>query len=174
MSILSLNKASDLFEKCRYEINLLKMCESHPNYEFHIFNIVMGLNHLFEWFIKDKDINIEKRKACIRKFNPYDAPDKMPNDKAIKNIYKTLADFPDTNQFQLNIRKLCNKAKHCNTKAFEKNNKTYNAVCGSIECGSSIAVCGGYYYRYTVEINGSDQDIEEMLIYQTHEWSSYF
>ena len=70
MSILSLDSYQNLLQKCEYEYNSLQQCKSHPEYDFLLFNLVVGLNHLFEWFLKEKSTSEYAKSKCIETFNP--------------------------------------------------------------------------------------------------------
>lgn len=80
MSILSLNSYEDLLAKSNYEIDQLKSCISHPEYDYILFNLVLGMNHLYEWFLKDKDVSEELKLKCIKNFNPFNTPYDVSSD----------------------------------------------------------------------------------------------
>lgn len=74
------------------------------------FNIILSMNHLFEWFLKDENVPQDKKMGCIKIFNPYRTEDNVSRD--FKSIYSQLDDFPEVNRSQELIRELCDKAKH--------------------------------------------------------------
>lgn len=172
MSLLSLNNASNLLAKCIKELHDLEQCEEHPGYDFTLFNIILDLNHLFEWYLKEKNLEIGKKLDCIKQFNPFQSPDDVSRD--FKEFYKRLEVFPQTDMHQEVIRKLCNKAKHFKRKPLEKQHKKMTAVCGAdhMVCGNEKAECGGFdHYIYSVEINGADKDLKKLISSQIEKWS---
>ena len=138
-----------------------------------LFNIVLGMNHIFEWCLKEKTLDQARKLECIKKINPFSSPYDVWND--FKNLYRQLPEFPKTNEYQEVIRRLCNKAKHFKQTAIEKRSKTYTAVCGAenMQCGNLDSVCGGFRYAYSVDINGEDRDLTEILTHQIESWSNF-
>ena len=174
MSLLSLTSYTDLLEKCRYELDSLVSVEAHPDYDFTLFNIVLGLNHLFEWYLKDKGLGPDSKINCIKKFNPFSSPYDVSGD--LRGYYRGIESFPDVNRFQEMIRKLCNKAKHFKQSKIETQGKHYTAVCGSpsMRCGSPTAVCGHYdHYIYTVDIDGTEINLEVIISSLVEEWEGF-
>ena len=173
MSLLSLSSYNDLLQKCSRELCGLKKCESHPEYDFILFNIVLGMNHLFEWYLKEKSVERTNKLDCIKRFNPFSSPYDVSSD--FKSLYRELDSFPNTNQYQEVIRKLCNKAKHFKQSSIEKQSKNYTAVFGAeyMQCGNPDAACGGFdHYIYSVEIDGSDKDLEKRVSSLLDSWNS--
>ena len=174
MSILSLNKYNHLFDKCKLELDELMSCSQHPQYDYLIFNLVFGLNHLFEWYIKDDEVETELKSQCIRQFNPYQCYNTVS--AQLKSYYSD-ADFPPTNRFQETIRKLCNNAKHFNTTAIEKQDKNYTclAAADGMHAGELLAQAAQFdHYNYSVEIDGEDIDLVMLIEKHLSKWASFF
>ena len=174
MSILSLNTYNHLFEKCKLELEELTSCSEHPKYDHLIFNIVFSLNHLFEWYLKDSNISDTSKLQCINKFNPFDSFQNTA--RGLRAFYPAESDFPETNVFQKNIKKLCNNAKHFNSTPIEKQGKNYICVAGSdfMEAGEPLAQSGQFdHYTYSVGINGIDVDLVDLLRRQISEWDRF-
>ena len=67
---------SDLIEKVRYERSLVNTSSANKKSDIYpLFNIVLTLNHIFEWFYKDEKIDTKLRAECIKIFNTYDNQD---------------------------------------------------------------------------------------------------
>ena len=94
MSILTLNSYEILLGKCKKEIGELRKCNSHPDYDFLLFNVILSMNHLFEWFLKDDSVSQDKKLECIKSFNPYSERGKVSRD--FTSLYGQLEDFPKT------------------------------------------------------------------------------
>ncbi|WP_429236140.1 hypothetical protein [Aeromonas salmonicida] len=174
MSIFSLENYQHLLQKCQCEYKLLKGCESHPEYDFLLFNLVVSLNHLFDWFLKENSISEHTKSKCIIKFNPFISLDDIPSD--FKGYYKKLNAFPPLNEFQEVIRKLCNKAKHFKKKTIESQGKNYTCGAGddSVECGNPEIVCGTFnHYLYFVEISGEDINLEALISKHLIDWECF-
>ncbi len=173
MSILSLNSYEDLLSKCQVELQQLQSVKSNPEYDFMLFNLVLGMNHLFEWYLKEKNINEKMKMECIKKFNPFASPYDVSGD--FKGLYRE-SDFPETNPYQEVVRKLCNKAKHFKKQAIEKQDKHYTASCGSVamQCGNPDASCGAFsHYIYTVEIAGEDKNLTIIMSQLINDWVNF-
>lgn len=87
--MLSLNRVTDLLKKCEYNIGRLSLCDNHPEYDYAMFDAVLNLNHLFEWFLKDKDILEQKKLECIKIFNSFQSPYDVSGD--FKKLYKKVS-----------------------------------------------------------------------------------
>ena len=132
------------------------------------------MNHIFEWYLKENKISTELKLKCIQKFNPFSTPYDVSGD--FKQFYRQFNDFPQLNLYQETIRKLCNKAKHFKKQEIERQGKNYTAVCGgeNMQCGNPKAVCGGFdHYLYSVEIEGRDTDLAQVVSVQLNNWSSF-
>ena len=174
MSILSLNSYIDLFNKCRQEFDQLNNCSSHPEYDFILFNIIMGMNHIYEWFLKEKIIEESRKLKCVREFNPFTSPYDVSGD--FKQLYRKLSNFPKTNKNQEVIRKLCNKAKHFKKTEIETQGKNLTAVAGAahMQCGEPNAVAGAFdHYTYSVDINGENVNLEILIKSHIENWGNF-
>ena len=168
MSIFSLNHYRDLFDKCVSEFRMLENCRIHPDYDHLLFNIVLSANHLFEWFIKDKEVSEPIKLECIKVFNPFYSPYDVSGD--FKTLYRKLPDFPKRNNEQFVIRQLCNKAKHFKKIEIEKQERNDVSVAGVMECGDCL---GAYHYIYTVENEGKDELLTKVLEVNLDQWDKF-
>jgi hypothetical protein len=172
LSIFSLKSYKDLLSKCNQEYQELLNCSSHPEYEYILINIIFGLNHLFDWCIKDTSIS---KKKCIETFNPY----REKPAKDLASIYKENG-FQDNN-FIINvnqevIRHLCNKSKHFKLIHIETRDKNYTCLAGSIsmECGESRAECGEFDgYAYFVDIEGENKNLLSIISELLKQWNDF-
>ncbi|MBW0295114.1 hypothetical protein N5C36_03165 [Shewanella xiamenensis] len=170
MSIFSLFNYKDLLLKCKLEASTLKDCSSHPEYDYILFNIVMGINHLFEWYLKDQSVGEKNKIACLCNFNPFNELDVVSAD--FKSLYKKLEPFPNKNYHQEAIRQLCNKAKHFKQKMIERQDKNYTCLFGNESFGNTSF--GSFnHYLYFVELNGHDTDLSDLLVDLLKQWESF-
>jgi hypothetical protein len=174
MTLLSLSSYRDLLYKCEFELENMQNCSTHPDYDFSLFNIVLGLNHLFEWYLKEDALTEDQKINCIKRFNPFQSLDNVPRE--FKGFYNKVDNFPQTNSYQALIRKLCNKAKHFKKTLIEKQDKNYTVTCGSplATCGNIEAVSGGFdHYIYTIEVDGSDIDLQQVISSLIVSWREF-
>ena len=170
--MLSLDRATDLLKKCEYNIGRLFLCDTHPEYDYAMFDVVVSLNHLFEWFLKDKTIPEQERLKCIKEFNPFQSPYDVSSD--FKKLYKKLDLFPKTNEPQLNIRLLCNKAKHFKKTQIETQGKNILSTAGNMYAGNVNSVAAYFErYKYSVDINGTTEDLQELMEKLINQWSEF-
>ena len=175
MAILSIVDYSALFQKCQYEIAKLTECTTHPERDYLMINLIIGLNHLFEWYLKDRKVDVSAKLLCINQFNPYKVPPSKEGDE-ISKLYRKLQNRPNTNRNQEVIRELCNKAKHLKEKEIEVGQMNY--ICGMgdehVQCGEPFALSGSFnYYNYFVDMDGKEIDLISILRTQIEEWSKF-
>ena len=169
MSFLTLTESRDLLDKCKFELSLLTACKSNPECEYHAFNLVVGLNHLFEWAFKEGDF--ERKVSCFARFNPFQ--DEVSRD--FKEVLSVFKEPCKVNPYQMTIRQLCNGAKHFKKKANYQSKRNVTAVMGSLHMGSEVAAMGAFsHYSYLVDIDGTDVEILELLKVQVEAWSDFF
>lgn len=169
MSFLTLYESRDLLDKCEFELSLLMACKSNPEYEYHAFNLIVGLNHLFEWAFKEG--SYERKVACFARFNPFDG--KVSCD--FKGILSEFKEPCKVNSYQMTIRQLCNSAKHFKKKETFKPKANVIATMGSLHMGSEVAFMGAAsHYSYLVDVDGIDVDISELLKFQVEAWNDFF
>ncbi|GIU09318.1 MULTISPECIES: hypothetical protein [unclassified Shewanella] len=172
MSLLSLNSYVSLIDKCEVELQQLQNCSEHPTYDYLLFNVVFGLSHLYEWYLKDDDISPEQKLACIRKFNPYRENGRLGD----LNKYYSKMEFPDVCVYQEIVRKLCNKAKHFKKVQIERQERNYTVSCGSPNavCGNPEATCGAFdHYLYVVDVEGVDTDLYKLVRELFQDWKQF-
>lgn len=177
MSLCSITEPFDLVEKCRYEIDNIDNCSSQKEYDYIIFNCIITLNHLFEWYIKYEKNSDENKQKCILKFNPYEKSKNIPKDKLIIASYNEIKEFPELNEYQEAIRKLCNNTKHFNNKKIEYEvQETINIVTNNGDSivdnlGNSI-VC--FETNYFIEINSIEIKIEKIIKVLICLWEQFY
>ncbi|MET1257642.1 hypothetical protein, partial [Aliikangiella maris] len=174
LTLLSLTDYSTLLEKCISEFEELEECSSHPKRDYLIFNIVMGMNHLFEWFLLDENVPIDLRVKCVKTFNPY-AEELNPKHNLHK-FYSPIAPFPSLDNNQKIIRELCNRAKHFKTKPAISQDKHFINGAGEahMQCGEPLAVCGSFdYFNYYVEAGDVEIELTMVLKAQIDRWSEF-
>ncbi len=171
MSILSLNSYVDLLEKCNWEHDQLRNCSTHPEHDFILFNIILAMNHLFEWFLKESEISNDAKLECIKVFNPYCKADNLHE---FKKLYDQIAAHPNVNEYQKTIRMLCNRAKHFKKKPIEKQKKNFTSSFGNVRFSKTGTSWGGFdHYLYVVEINNKEIDLSELISIQLGHWNSF-
>jgi hypothetical protein len=105
----------DLLAKLRFEWRAFQASWRTPEANcYHLFNVVLTLNHLFEWILNDPDLDISFKDACISRFNPYSEGERIPIalEDGTFSLLQNAGTFPPTNSGQRTIRQICNKAKH--------------------------------------------------------------
>ncbi|HFG1893491.1 TPA: hypothetical protein ACGF3M_003684, partial [Vibrio cholerae] len=174
MGFLTLNSYQGLLKKCDFEYQMLSKTKKNPEYEYHVFNLVMGLNHLFEWYLKDKQISEQKKIACIASFNPFSSDSKVSKD--FKSLYSKSPVFPEVNREQEVVRHLCNNAKHFKSSVPQNAHKNFTAVMGkkSVCIGNKAAMCGSYsHFKYSVSLGDKEVDVVTLLGSLLEQWESF-
>jgi hypothetical protein len=168
----------DLFLKCDVEKSHLEDSDVRK-WSHTLFNIVVTLDHLYEWFLGDDRVVAEVRKKGLLQFNPYKRRKQVP--WYLKCYYKGVVPFPAPNGNQYLVRSLANRAKHFLTDPPIDRSEftTYPIVAGSAE-----AYCGGlkafanYHEIITkfivVDDNGSPQDIKVVCRELLSSWRKFF
>ncbi len=163
MVFLSFANYQNILDKCNYELQRLDTCSKHPEYDYLIFNIVFGLNPLYEWAIKDPEISTNLKARIIEEFNPYRCYQDV--NRSLKKYYNEEC-FPQINEYQEVIRKLCNNAKHFNKKTIEQQRKNYTCGAGEagMQAGEPKALAGTFdHYKYYVDISGVEVELTTVL-----------
>lgn len=174
MGLLSLNSYNGLLEKCEYDYQMLESARRNPDYEYHVFNLVMGLNHLFEWYLKESCNSAQKKMECITRFNPFSSLDNVSGE--FKSIYSKFPTFPRINVEQETIRKLCNNAKHFNSSVPHKASKHHTAVMGKkgVCLGNKSAMCGAFsHLEYTVSLGDQEINVVTLLAKLLEQWKLF-
>lgn|GEM_PF-2626760 len=168
MTVFSFDGFRDLFEKSKYEMQMMETCRSHPDYDYLLFNVTVSVNHLFEWCIRDKNLDENIRLECVKRFNPYETPYDVPRD--FHGLYKKIETFPVVNEEQLVIRQLCNKAKHFKKTNVETQSRKNISVCGVMRCGDRLCQ---FHYQYDVEISNSEKKLNVVLSEMLDKWGTF-
>lgn len=172
----NLNSASDLYEKCKYEF--IKISDTNCNNDsiYSLFNLILSLNHLLEWFLTDKSINDLLKEKCIKQFYPYRNQKKISSTLKYFIKLRRLSKYNFiTNENQELLRKISNQIKHIKTKKIDTSIDTsFTVTCGdNKQCGDGHQ-CGEYKYIYYV--NSNNRDIDLLLTIQNllNEWNNLF
>ncbi|MES0491204.1 MAG: hypothetical protein ABUK01_14505 [Leptospirales bacterium] len=170
--MFSLNHAIDLLEKCQRDQVALANCETHPEYDYVMFDAVLSLSHLFEWYLKDDSIPKAKRLSCIEIFNPFQSIDKVSAD--LKKYYNKIQNFPNPNSSQESIRLLCNKGKHFKKTTIEIQDRHLLSTCNNMYAGNVTAGAGFFKrYKYSVEIDGQAVDLHNVINDLLNQWITF-
>lgn len=112
----ALKDCKDLLEKAHWEFDQLYLSRCGKLADYFFLNVILSLNHLLDWVLEDEaGIPLEKRKECLRKFNPYTV-DEIPKRKKrdiVAETFLALEGPPKVNQLQRVVRKIANYEKHC-------------------------------------------------------------
>lgn len=165
----------NLLEKAKHEYSLITLNSLEQNDYYLVFNVLVSINHLFDWVLNNDYIPIERKERCIKQFNPYENKNEYGN---FSKYYRQINEKIEVNYSQQIIKSLCNNLKH-----FKKKNKCgdvnekkkYLSVCGNIACGGANAVAG-YYEEYTFVVNvgnGKEIDLIELLKNAINEWDQF-
>lgn len=162
---------NQLLAKVKYERTIIDTTSENIEFDIYsIFNIILSLNHIFEWYYKDVNIDKKKRFECIEIFNNYKG--KSIQKEKYKQFHSMLKIPLKINTNQLIIRQISNNLKHFKMNRIKSANKrpNYIAVAGNITCGSANAVCGYHEeYKYIAVTNSGDEYnlisiIDELII----------
>ncbi len=105
----------DLFRKCLFEWRRFRATSRNPEEScYHLFNVVLALNHLYDWLLNDPDVDNDIKMECVRRFNPYAESDRpWLNDTYRSDPYVPALDgVAPVNEWQRLVRQVCNRAKH--------------------------------------------------------------
>jgi hypothetical protein len=123
---------------------------------YALFNLVMTLNHLFDWFLKDPGVSQRRKLRCIQAFNPY----KKKASPDLKRLFEKLPTFPQKNINQYLVRCVCNKAKHAKlTPALSRSEVTAFIGTGDPRAfaGSPVAVAGYHVTTTSYEVKDGNK-----------------
>lgn len=172
-SFFGMENFLDLYAKCHHDLKQLQNSDPRKK-SYAIFNLVMDLNHLFDWFMKDQLLSDELKVRCVQKFNPY--KEKASDD--FVRWYKGIP-FPLTNEGQYLVRCVSNKAKHSKTSpTTEAALTTVGLGAGSeyAEAGAPWNECGASELQivtYWVEDDGLLYDMKVVCSDLQQEWSDF-
>lgn len=170
-----LNSASDLYRKCLFEFSLISDEANDDHIIYQLFNIILSLNHLVEWYLKDKTIVDNSKKIhCLQKFYSYE---KQGNEtEVIKKFIKkqNLLDCKfQCNKNQKLIRLISNQIKHVEVKITTNVNSQFIIQCGEdITCGDG-SQAGEYKYVYCVNDGNEEIDVLILINDLLLEWSTF-
>jgi hypothetical protein len=171
-----LNDYRDMYFKCWHDWKQLHNSDPEEK-TYAMFNLIMTLNHLFDWVLKDQNISFEKKIRCIRAFNPYKSMEKVSPD--FKEFYDQLPERPPTRTEQYLVRSLSNKAKHLlQTPSTESVTNTVYLGAGSPDayCNGPKAFAGFHeiIVTHVVGDDGEDYDLKDICTTLIHDWGDFF
>jgi hypothetical protein len=165
----------NLLAKAQHEYSLITLNKLEQNDYYLVFNVLVSINHLFDWVLNNDNIPIERKERCIKLFNPYENKNEFGN---FRKYYQKINEGIEINTNQQIIKALCNNLKHFkkrNKYGDVDENKKYLAVSGNIVCGGANAIAG-YYEEYTFIVksdNGKEIDLIELLRDAINEWEKF-
>ena len=152
-----INDYRDFWQKCRHDYRVFFDKEDNQHYEYKLLNLILSLNHLYDWVVKDENLSADIRNQCERLFWPY-------------------SDRSNYNTKQYLIRKLSNRGKHFKQAENDPGQGTelQNAFCA----GMPDAIAGNAFARETkiflyVEHDGVKYDVESLIKELFDEWKSF-
>lgn len=148
---MELKSSKDLLLKCIYEFE--KLDTSQKEYEYALFNIIVSLNHLYEWVKEDESVESIIKQKCISEFHNFD--------------------MPKTNE----IRLLANSLKHFNKSKISTMLNTETSELGAgdkfMECGHPDAISGNQITTYSININNEQFELSDLLAELIGNWKIY-
>ncbi len=170
--IFSVLNYKDLLEKCCFELEKIKRLDSYPQYDYNLMNLIFDLNHLLEWYLKDKKESKKSKIKCVNTFNPFKSPYDVSSD--FKPIFRNFNNFPTINIKQFLVRQLRNSVKHFKNNIGQKKEKNYIAVCGSEKAVCGSISCGEFNrFNYFIENESSSYNIESLCRELIAEWEQF-
>lgn len=165
----------DMYDKIIYERNLINLENNENKNVYIIFNLILSINHLFDWVIFGKNNDDPNAIECIKRFNPYLKKEYSDN-SFFRDYYSKLTIFPKCNEKQQIIREISNNIKHFSSeKKSSKVEKDILSVAGNIGCGEPNACCRYFEeYRYVIKNDiGKDLNLIELCDSLINEWKIY-
>ena len=112
----------ELFAKIEHEFQVYQTLINEESRRYFLFNLLLSLNHLFDWVINDPDVPSAVKSQCVRRFNPYDQTgvqeierSKDKKRRCLKEAYLDAEVFDYINPRQRLVRILANHEKHLTT-----------------------------------------------------------
>ncbi len=160
--IFSLSKPKDLLYKIKFERGEITTSEPNERNRYQVLNVILSLNHLFEWALGFDEYDTEKKQEIIKLFNPYDPDSRLP--WYIKKHYQGLSPFPVKNHNQSLIKELSNNFKHFKLeKCLTSHDKKYLSVAGQMYSGGQNAY-SGYFEEYGFFVEGFNGKRVDLLM----------
>lgn len=110
---------TELHHKVLWEFQRFTFSSDQREQDYLFFNILLSLNHLFDWVINDLSIPLDIRLECVRRFNPYDEKSvediKTGNSKSQRNLrdaFGRVVGLIPRNWKQEIVREFANHEKH--------------------------------------------------------------
>ena len=172
-----LDTSYDLFNKCKYERSIISDSKSDVYTIYQIFNLILSLNHLLEWYLGDSCFSNELKVKCLENFFPYKiwTPSKeckskknLKSNNIINSIITSMnldASIFQVNEDQYLLRKVSNQIKHIKFNKIE----TSMATSFTVQCGEIDSYCdytnqaGDYKYLFYINDDGKDIDLLKLI-----------
>jgi hypothetical protein len=154
--------SQDLLRKCEYDYEQLsKIGRNQPVYSFVLFNLILGLNHIFDWVLNDDKNTIERKVSCITQFNPYRKDEHLPREYG--DLYETDGLILQTNKQQRMVRLLANRVKHLNEEK-AKTEKAENIFSVGIKLDTAW---------FTATIDGEWMEVTAQCAFLLDQWRQF-
>jgi len=153
-----INGYRDFWQMCRHNYRLFSNKEDNKHYEYKLLNLILSLNHLYDWVIKDENLSLYIRNQCEKKFYPY-------------------SDRSNFNTKQYLVRKLSNRGKHFKQ---VENDPSQGVELQKAFCADMPdAIAGNAFSRETrmfhyVEHDDVKYDVESLCKELFDEWKFFF
>ncbi|MBB6480892.1 hypothetical protein [Spirochaeta isovalerica] len=156
--IFGLNSPVDLLEKVISERSEISTVSTDISNHYMVINIILSVNHLFDWALKSEEYCLDKKKAIVVELNPYSETERIPWD--FKELYSQIVPHPPVNKDQKLIRELSNNFKHFKQEKINTRfSKKYLSVAGNMVAGGATACCG-YYEEYGFFVDEGSSTID--------------
>ena len=175
----------DLYRKCRHDLDRLKTLDAERPLDpspiaYTLFDLAVGLNHLFDWVMSDPTLHAETKAKCVRMFNPYRRENEARTRFTRYRMY--LTPFPPaTNAKQALVKDVADGVKHFveMPKTQTQENSVYLGAGGEDAfCGGQFAQCREHnllvLYTYWVQDNNG-KNVEFGLVCDAlvKEWDEF-
>ena len=106
----------DLYRKCCHDLDRLKTLDAERPLDpspiaYTLFDLAVGLNHLFDWVMSDPTLPAETKAICVQMFNPYRRENEARTRFTRYRMY--LTPFPpETNAKQALVKDVADGVKH--------------------------------------------------------------
>jgi hypothetical protein len=175
----------DLHRKCCHDLDRLKTLDAQRPLDpsmvaYTLFDLAVGLNHLFDWVLSDPNLADETKARCVQRFSPYRREGEARTRFTRYRMY--LTPFPPkTNPKQALVKDVADGVKHFvgMPKTATQKNSVY------LGAGGEDAVCGGQFaqcrqnnllvlYTYWVKDNdGKSVEFSTLCDSLVSEWGEF-
>ena len=178
-----LNTAKDLFNKSLVEFSYFNDEVLEDSQSYILFNVIISLNHLLEWYLSDTDIDKNKKIDALYFFYPCrndENPPEIINNTM--NKYKIIKENLCCNFNQRILRLMSNKLKHIKIKKAKRDIDIINYNNYTTTAGSGVYAGAGFYAgqfdKYFYYILNDDKEINLVEAIKDKniqkEWAPFF